>query len=73
MKIQQILAEKGTDVWSIGPAGTVLEALELLAEKKIGAVPVVEESRLIGIVSERDYARKVVLLGRDSKATPKKT
>ncbi|MCP4201312.1 MAG: CBS domain-containing protein [bacterium] len=70
MKIQQILADKGSDIWSIGPEATVFEALELLAEKKIGAVVVVEEGRLIGILSERDYARKVVLLGRGSRKTP---
>ncbi len=70
MKIQQILADKGSDIWSIRPEATVFEALELLAEKKIGAVLVVEEGRLIGILSERDYARKVVLLGRGSRKTP---
>lgn len=70
MKIQQILADKGSDIWSIGPEATVFEALELLAAKKIGAVLVVEGERLIGILSERDYARKVVLLGRGSRGTP---
>lgn len=70
MNIQQILAAKGTDKWSIGPDATVFDALELLAEKRIGALMVVEDDRLIGILSERDYARKVVLLGRDSRRTP---
>lgn len=69
MKIQQILAEKGSETWSIGPDATVFEALERLAEKKIGALVVVENGRLCGILSERDYARKVVLLGRDSRQT----
>lgn len=69
MTIRQVLAEKGSDVWSIGPDATVFETLELLADKRIGAVPVTEDGRLIGILSERDYARKVVLLGRDSRST----
>lgn len=69
MRIQQILAEKGDNTWSIGPEGTVFEALELLAEKRIGALVVVEEGKLCGILSERDYARKVALLGRDSRKT----
>jgi len=70
MQIRQILVDKGSDTWTIGPGATVFEALELLAEKKIGALLVVEEDRLIGILSERDYARKVVLLGRGSRDTP---
>lgn len=70
MQIRQILVDKGSETWTIGPAATVFEALELLAEKKIGALMVVEEGRLIGILSERDYARKVVLLGRGSRDTP---
>lgn len=69
MRIQEILTQKGTDRWSIGPDATVFEALELLAEKKIGALLVVEDDRLIGILSERDYARKVVLLGKVSRQT----
>lgn len=70
MQIRQILVDKGSDTWTIGPDASVFEALELLAEKKIGALMVVEGDRLIGILSERDYARKVVLLGRGSRDTP---
>lgn len=70
MKVSQILADKGGDAWSIGPDATVFEALELMAEKRIGAVLVIENGRLIGILSERDYARKVILLGRGSRDTP---
>jgi CBS domain-containing protein len=70
MKVSQILADKGDDAWSIGPDATVFEALELMAEKRIGAVLVIENGRLIGILSERDYARKVILLGRGSRDTP---
>lgn len=70
MKVSQILVDKGGETWSIGPDDTVFEALELMAEKKIGAVLVIENGRLIGILSERDYARKVILLGRGSRKTP---
>ena len=70
MKVSQILADKGSDAWSIGPDATVFEALEVMAEKKIGALLVTESDRLVGILSERDYARKVVLLGRGSRKTP---
>lgn len=70
MKISQILEEKGREIWSIGPDATVFEALELMADKRIGALLVVEGERLIGILSERDYARKVILLGRGSRKTP---
>ena len=65
--VGQLLAEKGTDVWTIGPDATVYEALALLADKNIGALVVIEEDRVCGIVSERDYARKIILLGRDSR------
>jgi len=64
-----LLADKGSAVFSIGPDATVLEALELLAEKNVGAVVVVEDDRMIGILSERDYARKVILLERSSADT----
>lgn len=70
MKVSQILADKGSDTWSIGPEATVFEALELMAEKRIGALLVIEKDRLVGILSERDYARKVILLGRGSRKTP---
>lgn len=67
--VGQILRTKGHDVWSIRPDATVFECLELMAEKNIGAVLVVENENLIGIFSERDYARKVILKGRSSKET----
>jgi CBS domain-containing protein len=63
------MLEGKPDVYSIGPRATVLEALALMAEKNIGALLVMEHDALVGIVSERDYARKVVLLGRASKDT----
>ena len=57
---------KGPEIWTIGPHKTVYEALQLMAEKNIGALPVVEDDMLVGIFSERDYARKVVLKGKNS-------
>jgi CBS domain-containing protein len=68
-KISDLLRYKTGDVWTIGPKATIYEALELMAEKNIGALPVVEEGRLVGIFSERDYARKCILMGRHSKET----
>ncbi len=67
--VRQILQSKGGRIWSVGPHATVFEALMLMAEKDIGAVVVVEGGKLVGILSERDYARKVVLKGRSSKDT----
>lgn len=68
--VKQLLAGKDADVVSIGPDATVLDALKLMAEHDIGAVPVLDGQKLVGIFSERDYARKVVLLGKSSKETP---
>ncbi|MGA9595051.1 MAG: CBS domain-containing protein [Acidimicrobiia bacterium] len=64
--VGQLLEAKGAEVWTIGPDATVLEALNLLAEKNVGAVVVVADGKVSGILSERDYARKVRLLHRDS-------
>lgn len=68
--IRQLLATKGGDVWSISPEATVYDALSLLAEKNIGALLVMEDGEIAGVVSERDYARKVALLGKASVRTP---
>lgn len=68
--IKDVLRDKGQAVWTIDVNALVLDALELMAEKKIGALMVMEDGRLAGVISERDYARKVVLLGRSSKDTP---
>jgi CBS domain-containing protein len=65
-----LLARKNPAVWSISPDATVFEAIQLMADKSVGALPVVDNSRLVGIISERDYARKVILKGRFSKDTP---
>src|SRR6201984_3873195 len=70
-KVSGILAgKKISTVWSIGPNATVIDAIRLMDEKNVGALPVVENGKLVGIVSERDYTRKVILKGRSSKDTP---
>ncbi|MGQ9489495.1 MAG: CBS domain-containing protein [Anaerolineae bacterium] len=66
--IKEILRYK-PDVWTIEPDATVYRALELMAEKNVGALPVVQDGRLVGIFSERDYVRKCILLGRFSNDT----
>lgn len=70
LRVSYLLAFKDKAVWSIGPEEPVLEAIQLMADKHIGALPVVRDDELVGIVSERDYARKVILLGRSSAETP---
>jgi CBS domain-containing protein len=67
--IGSILDRKGVTVWSVSPNDTVFEAISTMAEKNVGALPVLEGDRLVGMVSERDYARKVILLGRGSRET----
>lgn len=67
--VAQLLQSKGHDTWSISPDATVYEALALMAEKDIGALMVLEGEHLVGVLSERDYARKVILKGRFSKDT----
>jgi CBS domain-containing protein len=67
--IGTILHHKGATVWTISPQATVFEAIQLLAEKNIGALPVMEGNKLIGIFSERDYTRKVALEGKTSHNT----
>ncbi len=68
--VNDILLEKGNQVWTITPDATVYEALQLMADKGIGAVVVLEGERLVGVMSGRDYARNVILKGRSSKDTP---
>lgn len=65
--VADILESKGHNVWSVKPTDTVLEALRVMAEHDIGAVAVVDGERLVGIFTERDYARKVFLIGRSSR------
>ena len=68
--VQQLLEDKGREIWHIGPDATVYDAVRLMAEKGVGALLVMENDRLVGIVSERDYARQVILKGRASRETP---
>ncbi|OGO16471.1 MAG: histidine kinase [Chloroflexi bacterium RBG_16_48_8] len=64
--IRHLLETKGYDIWSISPNATVYEAIQLLAEKDIGALIVMEGEKLVGVISERDYARKLKLKGKSS-------
>jgi CBS domain-containing protein len=68
--VKQLIQQKGNAVWSISPDANVYEALKLLAEKDVGALLVVDQDRIAGIISERDYARKVILKGKTSMETP---
>ena len=64
--VRLILKTKGSQVWSLAPDATVYEAIVLMSKKNIGALLVVSEGKLVGIISERDYARKVILQGKSS-------
>ncbi len=68
--VRLVLKFKGHNVWHVSPDACVYEAIELMAEKHVGALMVVKGSELVGVVSERDYARKVILQGKASKQTP---
>ena len=68
--IGTLLQQKSGQVWSIAPGASVYEAIEMMADKQVGALLVMERGVLKGIISERDYARKVILMGRSSAETP---
>jgi CBS domain-containing protein len=68
--VKQLLQGKGSEVWSISPEATVYEALQLMADKNVGALVVLEGGKLAGIISERDYARKVILHQKSSMQIP---
>lgn len=68
--VKQMLEEKGHQVWTTSPDSTVYEALKIMAEKEVGALIVLEKDQVVGVISERDYARKVVLKGKSSLETP---
>ena len=70
LRVKYLLALKTRDVWSIDPDSAVLHAIQIMADRHIGALPVMRGTELLGILSERDYARKVILKGRSSADTP---
>ena len=65
--VRLVLKQKGQNVWHVSPDGFVYDAIEMMAEKHVGALMVVSEGKLVGVVSERDYARKVILQGKSSR------
>lgn len=67
--VRQLLQAKSPELYVIHPGAPVINAIRLMAERQIGALPVVDDERFVGVVSERDYARKVVLMGRSSSST----
>jgi CBS domain-containing protein len=67
--ISVVLKRKSGDVWSVPPDASVYQAIEIMADKQVGALLVTEQDKLQGIISERDYARKIILKGRSSKET----
>jgi CBS domain-containing protein len=70
VRVRQLLGQKGHEVWSVDVEEPVLEAIQMMADKHVGALPVTRNGELVGVISERDYARKVILLGRSSAETP---
>jgi CBS domain-containing protein len=70
LRVKHLLTRKGHDIWTVDAEEPVLEAIQVMADRHVGALPVMRDGRLVGIVSERDYARKVILLGRSSAETP---
>ena len=68
--VESVLRQKKTDLWSVPPETKVFDAIQMMAEKNIGALLVIDGKTLIGIATERDYSRKVVLKGKSSKETP---
>jgi len=68
--VQRLLQHKGHTVWSIPPDASVFEAVQLMADKRVGALMVVDRNELVGVISERDYAREIVLKDRVSRDTP---
>ena len=67
--VEKLIKQKGTEVWNISPESMVYDAIKLMSEKGVGALAVVQKGNLVGIISERDYAGKVILQGRSSRET----
>ena len=70
LTVRELLAKKGSEVWSVSPDATVYDALQVMAARNVGAVLVLDDGELAGILSERDYARQVILKGKASRDTP---
>ena len=70
VSVKQLLGRKGHEVWTVDAEEPVLEAIQLMSDRHVGALPVTRGGELVGVISERDYARKVILLGRSSAETP---
>jgi CBS domain-containing protein len=70
VRVKQLLGRKGHEVWSVDADEPVLGAIQMMADRHVGALPVTRGGELVGVISERDYARKVILLGRSSAETP---
>jgi CBS domain-containing protein len=70
LRVKQLLARKGNEVWTVDADEPVLEAIQMMSDKHVGALPVTRNGELAGVISERDYARKVILMGRSSAETP---
>ena len=68
--VQRLLDEKGHNVWSVHPGDTVFDAIQMMADKDVGALLVIENDKPVGIISEWDYARRVILKGKSSPRTP---
>jgi CBS domain-containing protein len=69
LSVKHLLARKGSDIWSVDAEEPVLAAIQIMADRHVGALPVMRDGKLVGVISERDYARKVILLGRSSAET----
>jgi CBS domain-containing protein len=70
LRVRHLLERKGHDVWSVDVDAPVLEAIQIMSDRHVGALPVLRNNELVGVISERDYARKVILLRRSSAETP---
>jgi CBS domain-containing protein len=68
-RVSMLLRQKGSDIYSLPSDASVYSAIEMMADKRVGALLVVDQGHLVGVISERDYARKVILCGRSSKDT----
>ena len=67
--ISSVLRHKGQEIWSLTPAASVYDAIEMMSDKRVGALLVIADGKLVGVISERDYARKVILKGKSSRET----